>query len=129
MLMAVGKTPSIMAKDTVRQMYQTSYGIFDHIAQYQKEKHNKDPSIARPLASLAHHPAEDIAPFRLYSEYVRLFPQLKIKERYGMTLDEFLKRPSWQVAAIIEECRRLNSEESTVTAGVKNEMDKVLGKK
>jgi hypothetical protein len=51
----------LSAKQVLREAYDVTFGIFDHLQQAQFEKSRPGPQSKRPLASVAMHPAEEWA--------------------------------------------------------------------
>ena len=64
-------------------IYETKYGVFNHIG----------TSHLRPLSSVAFHASEDINTDGLYENLCRVYIEKRIKEHYGLTIDEYLDRP------------------------------------
>lgn len=64
-------------------IYETKYGIYNHIG----------ASIRRPLSSVAFHQCEDINTGSMLEHFHRLYIEKRIRENFGLTIDEYLDRP------------------------------------
>lgn len=124
MLNRAPKVKAVFAKDVVRQLYQTAYGIFDHIAQYKKEQAN--PKLKRPFAGVALHPAERPEYFRRYADLLDIFIEKKIGDKLGISFDEFLHRPSWEVKLILDRVQAAVERENKIQAGLQSQFQKEL---
>lgn len=124
-LMTVPKANDWNAQLVLSEIYQMTFGVFDHLGQIQKERASPLPENKRPLAVQAYHPSEHINAFNHFIDYVQIFPELKIKERYGLNLDQLLARPSWEVKAIVERCKELNKLDDAEGQKVANDLKKL----
>lgn len=77
-----------------RDLYETNYGICNHV----------NPTIRRPMASVAMHPSEEINEGSLLQDTIRKFIKTDIKEYTGLSLVEFLELPRDIVEIIVREC-------------------------
>lgn len=68
----------------MRDLYETEYKIFNH----------RIPHKQRPLASVAFHPAESINEDSIFEDSIRTYLSRGIKDKYGLTLIEFLELPT-----------------------------------
>lgn len=90
------------AKLLLRQAYQTSFGIFDYFRQAHIDDNAIDPSIKRPLASVALHPAEDWSQMTTeFDRVVRGFSDNNIGETFKISLLEFLELPIEHAARLM----------------------------
>lgn len=78
-------------KVVLYQIYETEYGIFDHIS-----------ATNRPLSSVAFYPAEDSLDGSPLDSIMRTYIDKNIKETFGLSLLEFLDLPRDTIELMIE---------------------------
>lgn len=111
----------------LREAYEVTYQIFDHLAQHQKNKQLDDPALKRPLASVALHPAEDLSGVLKLYERLRRFADCEVANYYGISLTEFLSYPRDVCDFILKDCEyrlkvKLRTNEQEL-ARFRNELD------
>ena len=91
-------------------MFETEYGIFDH-----KQTNN-------PLASVRFNECEKFEDHYLLETYMDLFLYKKVHKYMGITFDEFLNRPRYEMDRMIEAIDRIQAKEATVNQNVLNDL-------
>jgi hypothetical protein len=109
----------VAAKALLLQAYQQDYGIFDHVDQARKDATN-NVGLKKPLASIAMHDVEEVVGTSDLVRVLREFSALKVYERYGLNLEEFLSQPKYICDEILLECR----EHQTGIANALKDVDK-----
>lgn len=94
-------------------LYETKYGVFNHVGM----------SSIRPLSTVAMHLPEDYLDGDIGEQYYRLYLDKRIKEHFGLTIDEYLDRPRHAIEMMNrvadEENKRHSSAASSVEAQFK----------
>jgi hypothetical protein len=98
----------------LREAYDITYGIFDHVKQAQIEKKSTDVRIKRPLALVEFHPAEDTSGASRFKEAALMFAKLKIHERWGISFLEYLENPHYLNQLLIDAAEELAKSDSKV---------------
>ena len=80
---------------TLREEYQTVYGIYDH-----------DNDNSRPLAAVAMLPKENVYTNDPLDEMLERYRLHRINEKFGLSLTEFLDLPRERVQRIFEICAK-----------------------
>lgn len=83
---AVNSLPKLSSVDgqlILNDLYETEYGIYDHLAKNKK----------RPLASVAMQPSEDINDGSILEETLRTYVLKGIKDVFHLDVLEFLELP------------------------------------
>lgn len=101
----------VSSKIVLQQAYEDTFGVFNYIEQIQKEQTISDPSLKRPLTSVAMHPAEDVSAGSRIKELIKVFALLKVYQNYGLSFTELLELPVEYVDDILEECSKIYKEE------------------
>lgn len=99
------KLPYLEAVQLLRDAYAQSYGICDFAAQAALDR-NAVTGKTRPLYSVAMHYAEDFAGTSNERTAVVKFADLKVKDRYGLSLIEFLDLPKPEADFILKDCEK-----------------------
>ena len=94
----------VLAKLLLMEAYDVTYGVFDHITQYNKDKNSKDPEIKRPLSVIAMHETEEVSDVSLLYERINSYNDKKVKEYFGISLKELLDLPRDVVEHIFKQC-------------------------
>jgi len=121
--MTIPKVDAWNAQSALTEIYQIAFGVFDHVAQVQKERAVPLPENKRPWAVHGLHPSEHLGAYNHFADYVSTFPELRIKERYGYTLEEFLDLPSWKIKLIVERCQTLNRDDHKAANSLQHELN------
>lgn len=93
----------------LREAYDVSVGIFDHVLQATRDKETRDPGSKRPLALVAMHPSEDTSGAINIQTVAKLFADLKIGERFNISFVDYLGLPASycrELIAVAEECQK-----------------------
>lgn len=117
------KTDLRTGRQHLQQAYETTSGIFDHLAHAFMDDAQTNPGLKRPLAAVALHPAEDTTTVSLKRERFRQFKDAKVYATTGMSWDVFLEQPREMVEFILEECRADLVRAGKVTDGVLAELN------
>lgn len=113
----IKKIPNyIYGKQLLIELYETQYGIYDH-----RTTHN-------PLASVRFNEAEQYLDNFLFDEYLNIFIYKEIGKKLGMSFDEFLNRPKYEINKILKIIDEADSKRSETYNNVLNDLDSV-GKK
>lgn len=104
----LNKLDNVDTRIVLQDVYETEFGIFDHLKN----------SAARPLSSVAMHPAEDINTDSLLEESIRTYVVKGIKELYGLSLIEFLELPMDIIAMLLNIASEEQSRQRTTFADV-----------
>lgn len=107
------KSPAY-AELLLREAYDVSLGIFDHIQQSVIDKNSKNPDNKRPLSLVALHPAEDTYRQFNYKTLAKLFNDLKIGDKFNISFIDFLNLPPHINKELIEVAQDIQSKESSV---------------
>ena len=102
---------SIDARIVMHDQYEMRYGVFNHLAAH------KDP-----LSSVAMHPCEDTFTDSKLAELCEEYALLNYHEMWGLSLDEFLRRPTYEVQMLREISERVSKKRAAavdLTAGKK----------
>ena len=107
-LLLESKKMSVLAgKELLYQAYDLSFGIYDYIRQRYNEDRDKKPATARPLSSVALHPAEDLSgPNTRFGHIAKAFIEFKMADALGYNLTEFLDLPVEYVELLIRIARK-----------------------
>lgn len=70
------------------ELYEEHYGVASH----------HDPN--KPLSTVAFHPSEEFIENSDYELYVKKFSYLKVYEKTGLSLNEFLQLPRYKINTI-----------------------------
>ncbi len=107
----------VAGKELLYQAYDLSFGIFDYIKQRYNEDRIKNPANARPLSSVALHPAEDMSgPGNRYDQIAKAFIEFKMAATLGYNLTEFLDLPVEYVERLMRIARNNNDMDMTANA-------------
>ena len=122
------KVPYMDGLQVMREAYDQSYGIFDHTAQIVRERQTSDPHVKRPLASVAHHASEATGNYSPVALVVKTFGRLKIYEKFGLSLIDYLQLPREYAESIMRQAEELASEVSNITKGIQDQLDAIESK-
>lgn len=117
------KTSYVEGQMLLRDAYDQAFGVFDHLQQRINEQSTSDPTNKRPLSSVAYHYPEDTEGVTITAT-VRTFAQLRIYERFGLSLTEFLELPHEYTQVVLREAEtlmgRLESDQNRIMADIQN---------
>ena len=75
-------------KQILMEYYETEYGIHDHV------------HASSPLSGVKYNQCEDTVNHYLYDSYLELFLYKGIGKHTGLTFDEFIDRPRYEIEKI-----------------------------
>ena len=119
------KLPYMDGLQIMREAYDQSYGIFDHTAQIVRERQTSDPNAKRPLATVAHHASEATGNYSPVALVVKTFGRLKIYEKFGLSLTDYLQLPREYAESVMRQAEELMTEVDKVTKGIKDQLDQI----
>jgi hypothetical protein len=90
------------ARQVMLELYETHYGIYDHLAN----------SAYRPMSSVAMHASEDYSADSLLEECIRTYRAKSVQQYFGLSLVEFMELPVDIVAMLLSEATDLQSKDS-----------------
>lgn len=106
-------TSSVDAAIITSDVYDTSYGIYDHL--------KVGASQTKPLATVAMYDIEDLTEGNLKKALMRQYLDAKILSLFGYTFDEFIMHTKEDIEMMIEESRRYRTAEASVNNSVVND--------
>jgi hypothetical protein len=121
-LKEVRKTDRLSGTALLHQAYETSTGIHDYIAQEIQERMVGDPSLKRPLSTVALHYAEDYSTNSHLLNICTIFAESKVTLHYGYNLTEFLELPHELCTHILKDCHSRQKNENTVASNIINDL-------
>lgn len=80
----------ITYKEMMYQLYETQYSIYDHLR------------TNNPLSSVLFHESENYIKDFLYETYLRTYLYKELHSKLGMSFDEFLDHPRYQIESMIQ---------------------------
>ena len=110
------KLESVDARTVMQDLYETEYGIWDHLKKDSK----------RPLASVAFHDSEDVNTGSLLEEAMKNYYDKKIGDIYRLNFIEFLELPIDVVAMMVKVSDEINAKNAAAFNSVEKSMQ--LGK-
>ena len=90
----------IHAKQLLIELYETHYGVYDHT------------SAVNPLASVLFQESEQFRDKGLLDNYLETYIYKNVFARTGLTFDEFLNRPRFEIEKILEAVSAYNTKKS-----------------
>lgn len=118
----ISNTPKLNGVDTdtlLRDVYESSYQIYNHLGSSNNAKGKK-----RPLASVALHDSEDITETSLLFNSFETFAQKGIKETFNLNLLEYLSLPTEYCTKLTE----IATKEAIKKTGIINDLEKTMNK-
>lgn len=85
------------------ELYETYYGIHDHRVS------------TTPLASVQYHQSENYIDHYLYESYLEVFLYKSVYKNTGITFDEFLDRPRYEIEKILKVLEGFRKKEANIT--------------
>ena len=113
----------VLAKLLLMEAYDVTYGVFDHITQYNKDKNSKDPEIKRPLSVIAMHETEEVSEVSLLYERINSYSEKKVKDYFGISLKELLDLPRDIVDHIFDQCDKRLINESRMQNNILDQLN------
>lgn len=115
---------SVEIKQAMTEIYETVYGIYNHVQNAQAP-----PSRKRPFASIAHHKGEDFTETSTYMVSLKLYSELPIYDMWKIDFPTFMKLPSPVVQDMIDlaqlrkakETQIVNNADQTMRAAVQGQ--------
>ena len=95
-------------------MYETFYGIYNHL-----DQNNKNP-----LASVMLHSSEDISAGSYLEDSIRLYISRGIKDLYGLNFVEFMNLPRDIIRLLLD----ISSEEASRKSVAISQIESQMGK-
>jgi hypothetical protein len=114
LLRKVPRLNSVDAKIFLQDMYETFYGIYNHL-----DRNNKNP-----LATVMLHPSEDISAGSYLEDSIRLYISRGIKDLYGLNFIEFLNLPRDIIRLLLD----ISSEEASRKSAAISQIESQMGK-
>lgn len=107
------------AKELLYQAYESSLGIYDYVSQAVEESRIKNPSLKRPLSSVALHYAEDYTGQNTrLGQVAKAFYQFNMAVKFGYSFSEFLQLPIEYVDLLMRIAKDNSQLEAKVQEGV-----------
>lgn len=115
---------SIAAQQMLREAYDVTFGIYDHLGAARLESNPLTaPDAKRPLALVALHPAEDWAGQHTTLEYImRSFADNQVGEIFKISIFEFLDAPVEYAHRLMRIAKKVVESKSSMMAGVNQEL-------
>lgn len=109
---------SIDATFLMSEIYETRYGIFNHIA------NSKTPGIRkRPLASVAFHPSEDFTSGSMLEDSMRLYSEYPIYDLFKIDYPTFMKMPVDVAKSMIELAKERRNKEAKIAQAASSNLN------
>jgi hypothetical protein len=102
------------AKLVLSDLYETTYGIYDHI----------NPSKGRPLASVALHESEDNTTTSNLYEAIERYHQKGIKDLFGLSITEYLDLPTEICIKLMDIATRDANDKTKIAKQIEDTMNK-----
>jgi hypothetical protein len=123
------KLTFLEGKKLLQEAYDQAFGIFDYVKQYHSELNSVKAGLKRPLASVALHEPEESSRTSSLFAVMRRYADLKVGERYKLSLTDFLEMPREYVDFIFKDCERALNKATAVTEGVIASLQESANKK
>jgi len=98
----------------LREAYDVSLNIYNHVEQSRRDKHSPNPETKRPLSLVAMFDAEDTTGAVNFASVAFLFASRKIHERFGLSFAEYLNSPAPYCRDLLEAAEKLQQTDSKV---------------
>lgn len=85
------------------ELYETYYGIYDHTL------------TSNPLASVQYNKCENHVDHYLYESYLEMFLYKSVYKHTGLTFDDFLDKPRYEIEKIMRVLEGFRKKESSIT--------------
>lgn len=103
-------------KQLMIEMYETKYGIYNHM----------EPNGA--LGSVKYNACEEHSNHYLFDFYLELFLYKGVAKNTGMSFDDFIDRPRYEIEKIIKAMDAFSKKESAVSADALKQLQSTAGK-
>lgn len=111
-LAGMRKQPNYLhAKQLLIELYETQYGIYDHT------------TSTSPLSGVLFNDAEKYLDNYLFDNYFNTFLYKEIYARTGLSFDEFLDKPRYEIEKIFRLVDDYNKKKSAVASSVTNDLE------
>lgn len=100
----------LYAKQLLNELYETHYGLHDH---------RHDP---HPFGLVLQKDCERYIDHYLFEAYLETFIYKDIHKVTGLSFDDFLNRPRYEIEKIVRVVDGFKKKEATVTQGVMNDL-------
>lgn len=118
------KLSSVDSQIVLSDLYETKFNIFDHAAQSRLPSTPLGPDYrARPLSSVAFHPAEDINTGSLLEEMMRLYIMRSIHGLFGLNFLEFMSLPKDVIDLMLVVSDEEGVRKQTALNAIENELN------
>jgi hypothetical protein len=113
-LKSVPKLDPIELKILLQDLYETEYGIFDHLTH----------GMSRPLSSVAMFFSEDINSESLLEESMDTYVNKNVKDFFGLSYLEFMGLPYDVMLMVLERCTILSGKKKAAMDDIENSLRK-----
>jgi len=111
----------------LKEAYQMTYGIFDHIGQVHKENIDKSPGSKRPLSIIAKHRAESFENTHL-TAFLKRYAESNVFEIFHLTVTELLQYPRATVEEIFKITEIVSKNKVRGIKDIEKSLNNVIGK-
>ena len=109
----VRQADEVTVKLVLRQLYETEFGIFDHIS-YNKE---------RPLSGVAMFEAENVDSDNALDNVMATYIDKRIKDTFGLSFIEYVSLPRNYIIKMLELCDRETTKKNNALADVEKQLN------
>lgn len=111
-LTGMRKPPNYLyAKQLLIELYETQYGICDHT------------TASNPLSGVMFQKAEKYLDNYLYDNYLSTFLYKQVYARTGLSFDEFLSRPRYEIEKILKFVDEYNAKKAKIAEGIVEDLE------
>lgn len=108
----MGKSPdALYAKQLLIEMYETNYGIYDHT------------TTTNPLSGVLFHDTEKYLDDHLFDQYLRTYLFKEVYQRTGLSFDNFLDKPRYEIDKIFKIIDEYNAKKNAVANNVIGDLE------
>lgn len=100
------------ARQLLLELFETEYEIFDH------------KSTTNPLAAVKFNEGEKFNDHLLLDSYIDLFLYKKVNKYLGLTFDQFIDRPRYEIDKLVTAIERIMVSEANAQQNTLNDLDK-----
>lgn len=105
----------VYTRQLLAELYETHYGIYDH-------RHSTNP-----LASVQYNACENYIDHYLYESYLEVFLYKGVYKYTGISFDDFLDRPRFEIEKILRVVEGFRKKEASVSQGAIDRLGKEMG--
>jgi hypothetical protein len=98
------------------ELYETTYGICDHV------------NNLNPLASVQFNNSENFMKDYLYDGYLTTFLFKELNKKLGMSFDDFLNRPKFEIETIIRIVDETDKKKNRINESVMKDLENSVPK-